>query len=188
MALLTSNLRSRTLATVVVTVMLCAHATLQTPETLENDVKAAFLFNFTKFVDWPDTAFGTTDEALRICVIADAAFTRSVDRIVAGETVRGRPLQRITPSSAELTRCHVLYMGAAHSEEAERLLAAVDRAPVLTVGETPTFMTYGAAISFVVMNNRVRFDINPRAAERAGLTVSSKLLRVARQVETKGRS
>ena len=188
MALLTLILRSRLPATAVIALALCARPALQTPETLENDVKAAFLFNFTKFVDWPDAAFATTDEPLRICVVAEAAFTRSVDRIVAGETVKGRPLQRVTPSTAELTRCHVLYIGPAHLQTADQLLASVDRAPVLTVGDSPAFLAHGAAISFVVMNDRVRFDINPRAAERAGLMVSSKLLRVARQVEPKGRS
>src|ERR671919_597176 len=77
-------------------------AAAQRPETLENDVKAAFLFNFTKFVDWPQTAFAGATDPLRVCVVADAAFTSSVDRIIAGETVCGRPLRRVVPGPSEL--------------------------------------------------------------------------------------
>ena len=97
-------------------------------------------------------------------------------------------MQRMTPSPSELTRCHVLYIGTPAAAAAERLLASVERAPVLTVGETPAFAMLGGAISFVVVNDRVRFDINLGAAERGGLTISSKLLRVARHIDTRGRS
>ena len=160
---------------------LCTVVRAQEAESLENDVKAAFLFNFTKFVDWPAAAFHDSAEPLRICVLADAAFTRSLDGIIAGETVRGRPLRRVTPAASDVARCHVLYIARSESRQVQTLLSSVAGAPVLTVGESPQFNAYGGVISFVLVNGRVRFDINPRAAERAGLTVSSRLLRIARK-------
>lgn len=173
----------RVLAVLAAVLALGVRPALQTPDTLENDVKAAFLFNFTKFVDWPEAAFEGTSDPLRMCVVADAAFTASVDRIIAGETVRGRPLRRVVPDASELPRCHVLYVGTAETDQADKLLSSVGRAPVLTVGETSRFMAHGGAIAFVVVNGRVRFDVHLRNAERAGLTISSKLLRVARDIK-----
>ena len=185
MALLTRRQRRRTSSALTLSLALCAYPLAAAQETLENDVKAAFLFNFAKFVDWPPAAFRSPADPLRICVIADATFTRSVDRIIAGETVRGRALQRVTPLGAEVERCHLLYV-AARAPEAQRVLSSLERLPVLTVGETPGFLADGGVISFVMVNDRVRFDVNLRAAERAGLTLSSKLLRVARHVEQGG--
>ena len=187
MPILTASAARRVLATAAVALALWAGPAAQAPETLEKDVKAAFLYNFTKFVDWPQSAFESTTEPLRVCVVADAAFTRSVDRIIEGETVRGRPLRRVVPGPTEVARCHVLFVGAPETERARELLASVGRAPVLTVGESRRFIEQGGAISFIVVNDRVRFDVNTRATDRAGLTVSSKLLRVARRLEEHGR-
>ena len=187
MALLRSRLSSRIVATIALAAVLCSRPAAQPSDTLENDVKAAFLFNFTKFVDWPESAFEAANDPLRMCVVADASFTRSLDRIIAGETVRGRRLHRVVPAPSELPRCHVLYVGTAESRRPERLLSSVSGAPVLTVGESPRFTEQGGAIAFVLVNDRVRFDVNLRAAERAGLTFSSKLLRVARNIQESGR-
>ena len=116
-------------------------------------------------------------------MVADAAFTRSVDEIIAGETVRGRALQRVTPATSELARCHVLYFGKAESARAEKLLSGLGAAPVLAVGDSPEFLDHGGTIAFALVNDRVRFDVNVVAAQRAGVTISSKLLRIAREVK-----
>jgi hypothetical protein len=188
MALLIPSTSRGFLAIVGAALLCCAHPAAQAPETLENDVKAAFLFNFTKFVDWPAAAFAGETDTLRVCVVADAAFTRSVDRIIEGETVRGRPLRRVVPGPSEIARCHVLYVGDSEMARAHTFLSSVGYAPVLTVGESPRFIEQGGTISFIVVNDRVRFDVNLRAAARARLTVSSKLLRVARHLEEHGPS
>lgn len=149
---------------------------------VENDVKAAYLFNFTKFAEWPQ-AEAQAGEPFRVCVMADSAFSRSVDATIAGESVLGRPLVRLTPQSPEAARnCQLLYIGAAERERGPRVLAAVRDRPVLTVGDWTRFLDSGGTIQFVVENNRVRFDINPRAAGRSGIRLSSKLLRVARTI------
>ena len=151
--------------------------------TLENDVKAVFLYNFTKFIDWPAPA-APQPGAFRVCVLADADFAQAVDRTIAGETVDGRPLERLEPQSPDQVRsCGILYVGRSHTERSARFIAAARNLPVLTVGEGSAFLQQGGAIGFVLDNNRVRFDINVAATQRSGLRVSSKLLRVARSVD-----
>jgi hypothetical protein len=158
-------------------------ARAQSPQpSLENDVKATFLYHFTKFVEWPPPS--QPDEPFRVCAVADAAFIAALDRTVADESVAGRPLARADARSAdEARRCAILYIGAEYAAHAAPLLAAVRDLPVLTVGEGTSFIKQGGAIGFVLENNRVRFDISQRALQRAGLKASSKLLRVARNVE-----
>ena len=156
-------------------------------ETLENDIKATFLYNFTKFIEWPGPP-PQSSEPFRLCVLADSEFTTAVDRIIAGEFVEGRPLERTEPQSADdARRCGILYVARGHGERGAPLVAAVRQLPVLTVGDSPRFVENGGAIEFVLENNRVRFDVSPSAAQRSGLQVSSKLLRVARHVVEGGR-
>jgi hypothetical protein len=162
---------------------LCLSTTVLAQEALENDVKAAFLYNFTKFVEWP-TSPAQNSEPFRICVVADDEFVRSVDRIIEGETVLGRRLVRTIPQSTQDARaCAILYVSRATGERGTRLTSAVRDVPVLTVGDSPRFLEQGGAIGFVVENSRVRFDVSASSIQRAGLKVSSKLLRVARSVD-----
>jgi len=147
---------------------------------LENDVKAAFLYNFTRFVEWPPSP---PDEPFRLCAVADTAFIAALDRTLADESVGGRPLVRAETRSVEDARhCSILYVGSGHSEQGAPLLAAVRDLPVLTVGEGSQFLKKGGAIGFLLENNRVRFEISLAAVQRSGLKASSKLLRVARSV------
>lgn len=161
-----------------------ALAAEQRTATAEDDIKAAFLFNFTKFVEWP--AVDRT-RPFRICTVAEPAFGTAVERAITGETAGGRPIERVTPPTPEAARaCHILFVGRHESDRIERWMAAVRGAPMLVVGESRTAWDRGAHISFVVDENRVKFDVNPDAAGRVGLTVSSKLLRVARTVAGRG--
>lgn len=155
----------------------------QSPEpSLENDVKAAFLYHFTKYVEWP--APSTPDEPFRLCALADTTFIATLDRTIGDESVGGRRLVRAEPRSVDdARRCAILYVGRGYAEQAAPLLAAVRDLPVLTVGDGAPFLRHGGAIGFFLENNRVRFDISLRAVQRSGLKASSKLLRVARTVE-----
>ena len=158
----------------------------QRTATAEDDIKAAFLFNFTKFVEWPAT---DRTRPFRICTVAEPAFGTAVDRTIAGETAGGRPIEHVTPPTPDAARaCHMLFVGRLESDRLERWLGAVRGAPLLVVGESRAAWDRGAHINFVVDENRVKFDVNPDAASRAGLTVSSKLLRVARSVAGRGGS
>jgi hypothetical protein len=150
-------------------------------DTLETDVKAAFLYNFTRFVEWPGAPAG---DRFTICVVGDAALASSLDAIITGEEAGGRPLTRMEPTTPDDARlCQILFVGGGDQQKGSALLAAVQQSPVLTVGDPPTFLQQGGVIRFVRDAKNVRFDISTAAMRRAGLKVSSKLLRVARRVE-----
>lgn len=148
----------------------------------EYEVKAAFLLNFTKFVDWPAAAFTAPNAPLTICVLGRDPFGRVLDQIVQGEAVDGHKLEvrRIT-EAPPAGSCQVVFVNPSE-EDLTKLLSGF-RAGVLTVGEGETFVRRGGVIGFVIENRRVRFDINRSAAERAGLRLSSRLLSVAKSVE-----
>ena len=155
----------------------------QRTATAEDDIKAAFLYNFTKFIEWPGPA---PSEPFRICTVAEPAFASALDRTIAGESVNGRPIQRITPPTPDTARtCAILFLGRMENDRAERWIAAVRSLPVLVVGESRAVWDRGAQINLVVEDNRVKFDVNADTAAQAGLTISSKLLRVARNVSPK---
>jgi len=151
-------------------------------EPLEYQVKAAFLLNFTKFVDWPPAAFGDEHSPLSICILGEDPFGNALREIVKGEAVKGRELSisRIARTPAPKA-CQVLFISRAE-KDARKVLAELGPG-VLTVGEGDRFLQDGGVISFVIENRRVRFDIGQRAAARAMLTISSRLMNVARSVE-----
>ena len=156
----------------------------QRSATAEDDIKAAFLFNFTKFVEWPAS---DPTQPFRLCTVAGPAFGSAVDRTVTGETAGGRPIRHVAPPNPDAARaCQILFVGRLENDRIERWLSALRDAPMLVVGESRAAWDRGAHINFILEENRVKFDVNPDAASRAGLTVSSKLLRVARKVAGRG--
>ena len=182
MAFLIARRASRSAS--VIALLLLAPAVLhaQGVEAGENAVKAAFLYNFTKFVSWPAAAFEDPATPFSVCVVADPPLRRSIEGMLAGESVGGRPLQVMTPDASSVRRCHLAYFGGRTSDADAKILGRLKQAPVLTVGEGERFLALGGHISFVLEDNRVRFDVNKEAVDRSGLTMSSKLLRVARRV------
>lgn len=151
-------------------------------ESLEYPVKSAFLLNFTKFVEWPSTAFEAADSPIAICILGDDPFGSALDQIVAGETVNGRKITIVRIRRAPAPRmCQVVFVSRPEKEAAS-LLASLEPG-VLTVGEGDNFLRDGGMIAFVLENRRVRFSANQAAAENAGLKISSRLLTVARSVK-----
>jgi len=180
--------RSRPPATLLVCLALwggpIAARGAEAPEepSLEYRVKAAFLMNFPKFVQWPPTAFPSDQSPIPVCTLGDDVFGAALDQMVAGESANGRKLvvQRLQNLPVPKS-CRVLFV---NLEEKARARALGELDPgVLTVGEGDRFLREGGMIAFVVENRRVRFDINQTAAENAGLRMSSQLLKVARVVE-----
>ncbi|HWM90379.1 MAG TPA: YfiR family protein [Thermoanaerobaculia bacterium] len=150
--------------------------------TSEHAVKAAFLYNFAKFVEWPEGTFRSPGEPLAFCVLAEGSFGNELERTVAGKTVAGRPVTvRRLSQLAGLDKCHILFVGASESPRFDQILAAVGERPVLTVGEEEGFTRAGGIISFVVRSSRVRFLIDRETAGRAGLRLSSRLLELAEE-------
>jgi hypothetical protein len=152
------------------------------PAAVEANIKAVFLFNFSKYVTWPAAKMGDRSPAeLRICATANDGFFTILKSAVQGEEVDGKPLLPIALDGLdEAKSCQILFVGNAQSPDGRAWLAAVGNAQVLTVADG--VLTDDTVIAFVRDENRIRFDINRAAAARRGLNVSSKLLRLARQV------
>jgi hypothetical protein len=146
---------------------------------VEYQVKAAFLFNFTKFVEWPDDVF-LENGPLRLCIVGADPFGASLDGIVRGETVNGRPLAIDRHRAlADLSACQLLFVSRSEQGRMREILNAVDGDSVLTVGDSPSFLADGGMIEFRLEGSKVRFAIDPAKADRCRLKISSKLLRLA---------
>ena len=154
----------------------------------ERELKAVFLYNFAKFVEWPPGGFPEPPAPVTLCVLGDDAVGESLEAVVKGETLNGRRLVVRRPRDAQQARdCHVLFVGPAEKGRIPEVLTALRGTSVLTVGDGGDFLDHGGMIRFFLEQNRVRFDINLDAAERSHLSLSSKLLRLARAVNPQRR-
>jgi hypothetical protein len=155
-------------------------AQAQSPASLEYQVKAAYLLNFTKFVEWPATAFSAPDTPITICVLGEDPFGPALDRIVEGESVNGRAVRaRRSVPEANPQGCHVVFISRSERTAIAQIVSDLRGSRVLTVSEVPGFAGAGGMIDFIIEEGKVRFYINAAAAQAAGLTLSSRLLRVA---------
>ncbi len=154
----------------------CLHAQRSSPN--EYEVKAAYLYDFGKFVAWPSKA-ATVDE-FPICVLGEDPFGAALDATIAGETINGKKVvvNRIAKAQ-EAVSCRILFISASEERQLKDILATLDKTSVLTVSDIPQFTRRGGMIQFVIDANRVRFEVNVTTAQRAGLTLSSQLLKVA---------
>lgn len=149
----------------------------------EYAVKAAFLYNFTKFVEWPPETFPDERSQFRVCVLGDDPFGKGLG-VIGDESVAGRRISLLR--SGEIRQpedCQILFISRSEKERLPQLLAELGRAPVLTVGDSGGFLDQGVIINFTLEGSKVRFEINQEAAERAGIKISSKLLRLATRVK-----
>lgn len=150
----------------------------------EYRLKAAYLYNFAKFVEWPPNALATETSPIVIAVFGDNPFGASLDQVVNGRTVNGHPVTvRYVHRPAELEGAHLVFVSRNVRTE---ILGQLAGKSVLTVGEGDGFLPAGGMIQFVVVENRVRFAIAEPVAQRAGLKISSQLLALA--VPEKGAS
>lgn len=155
-------------------------AAAQSSGPTEYQLKAAFLFNFAKFIDWPRSSFASAQAPFSICIYGDDPFGQAIDATLKGQLIRGRGvnIQRVRDPS-QLRHCQVAFIASSERHHLPDVLQIVRGASVLLVGESPGFAANGGAIQFQMEDDRVRFSINPDAAERAGLRISSKLLSLA---------
>jgi hypothetical protein len=146
----------------------------------EYQLKAVFLFNFAKFVEWPPQAFADAHDPFTICVLGDNPFGSSLDDAVRGKTVANRPIVIHLISSPQQARtCQILFVSASEHERMRGILEALKICCLLTVGDTDDFTTNGGIVQFKVNDARVRIEIDAEAAGLANLRISSKLLSLA---------
>jgi hypothetical protein len=144
-----------------------------------HELKAAFLYNFTKFVEWPAETFPERGSRFRICVVGDEPLAGFLEDLVAGEAVRGRPLEVGRHGRARDARsCQILYV--APGEEPEDLwsVPGVGEGRVLTVGESEEFLRAGGLIRYRLVGGRIRLQVNDPARVASRLRISSKLLQL----------
>jgi hypothetical protein len=152
----------------------------QESQPTEYQLKAAFLFNFAKFIEWPPQAFAASSSPLVLGVLGTNSFGGDFDKILRGKALNDRPLvvREVLPPERG-TNCHILFISASHKPRLPEILKGLRGSSVLTVGETDGFIEAGGMINFVPEGNKIRFQINDTAAKQAGLKISSKLLSLA---------
>lgn len=173
---------SRRLCLIVVGLLLATAVALPAaePKPTEYDVKAAFLYNFARFVEWPE---GARQDTLRIGILGKDNFGNAFDAVL-GRARQPQPVvvQRVDQVD-ELGPCHILFVSDSERRHVAPTIASVAGRPILTVSDLEGFAERGGIVCFVTRQSKIRFQINPAAAERAGLRLSAKLLRLAELVE-----
>jgi hypothetical protein len=155
----------------------------------EYQVKAAYLYNFGRFVKWPTGVAAGKGDAFPVCVFGRDPFGRILDSTLAGEALEGKPVAiRRIAREQDAADCRILFVSSTEERHLKEILAAIDQAAVLTVSDIPGFSRRGGMIQFIMDGDRVRFEINLATAEDARLVLSSELLKVAAAVRRKDRS
>jgi hypothetical protein len=154
-------------------------ATNKTPT--ENEVKAAYVYNFAKFVSWPSQAFSSPNDPIKIGVFGDNEFESLLESIVKDKTVQEHPIKVChIKLPADFSSPHILYIGASELKRFKQIAEELRNLPVLTITEADTSFPSKGIMNLFVENGKVQFDVDIAKAERAHLQISSKLLRLAR--------
>lgn len=150
----------------------------------EYQVKARFLSNFARYVDWPSGSFQAANDPIVICVLGPNPFGRALDQAVDGKEVDGRPfLVRWISDIPPNLPCHILFVPSSQQQRFRSRAGSLERSGILTVGETQGFPADGGMINFKLEDGRVRFQINQEASGRERLRISSKLLSLAQPLK-----
>lgn len=174
---------------VAATILACtATARAQSPDSVESAeylIKAGYVYNFAKLVEWPSAA-RRTDRPMVIGVLGNDAFAAVLARVVDGKTIDGRPfvVKQLRISDFRNCGCQILFLGAGESARTDDVIQFQNAASVLTIAEGPEFATRGGVIALALEDSRVRFTVNIDAAARASLNISSRLLTLAHIVHS----
>ncbi|PYX78527.1 MAG: DUF4154 domain-containing protein [Acidobacteria bacterium] len=153
-------------------------------------IKAGFIYNFANLVQWPAATFPQPDSPIVIAILGQDHFGTTLDRVLQGKKVNGRPflikrlksVPELLKSVAELKEYQILFISSSEMPRLAEAIQIVKGIPVLTIGETPGFAKNGGMINLILEDNRVRFEVNVEAAKEADLNISSRLLALARIV------
>ena len=145
-------------------------------------IKAAFVYNFAKFIEWPDSQEDTSDKPMVLCILGKGPINAAFDSL-KGKKLHNRPLKVQHVSEAKDAKgCHILFVTSSEKKKVKRVLDTFAENPVLTIGDMEGFVSNGGVIELVMDERRIRFDINIKAAKKAELTISSRLLKLARKI------
>jgi hypothetical protein len=158
-------------------------AASQTRQLTESEVKAGFVFNLTKFVDWPEGVLADVRDPIILCIVGGDPLGNVLNRVVYGQSVRGRTISvRRYEFGQDLRHCQVLFVSGSEQARVSQIVESLRRASVLTVSDADRFAEAGGVVEFAVEGDRVRFIINRDAASQAKLQISAKLLTLGRVI------
>jgi hypothetical protein len=158
-----------------------AHA--QSAKPTDYEVKAAYLYNFGRFVEWPVKITAAQAGAFSICVLGEDPFGPALDATLAGEKIGNQKVvARRISSPQESIDCQILFISASEANRLNKIIDSLDKTAVLTVSDIPHFSQHRGMIQLMLEGSRIRFEVNLTATQRAGLTLSSELLKVATAV------
>jgi hypothetical protein len=153
----------------------------------EYQVKAAFLFHFAQFVDWPGDVLNARDPSLKLCILDDEPRRQELQSTIEGKTIGSRLFHvRLIGQPQDIQGCNILFLSRDETRRQTAILKSLHGIPVLTVGETSNFLSDGGMIRFHIEEDKIRFDINLEAAESSHLKISSRLLLLATSVTRGG--
>ncbi|UZE97131.1 YfiR family protein [Alkalimarinus alittae] len=168
--------RGKSVVQIAILLLLTLSATVQARS--ENDVKAVYLYNFIKFITWPEEP---TNSSINICIYGDNPFGIQSQKLNTLK-VRNRPLQIIYPNKIDLPNCTVVFIAPSEEVFTGELLARINNSPILTISDIENFTEKGGMIGFIKLGNVVKFDINLKKARETNIQISSKLLELANHV------
>jgi YfiR/HmsC-like len=161
--------------------LVAASAAAQSPE---YQLKAAFIYNFAKFAEWPPEAFASEATPLSLCIQGQDSFGAALDA-VARKSVQSRTISlRRGLKDTELKDCHILYSNEGDTQRARETLASLGHLAVLTIGDRSGFLDAGGMVELVTADNRVQFEVNLEALKRANLRLSAQVLKLAKAVHS----
>jgi hypothetical protein len=153
----------------------------------EADLKAAFLYNFTKFVEWPTEAFAREDSPFIVGIYGDDEFVSTLRTLLHDKKAHGHSFEvRKLSSPQDAKTCQILFFRDSETRKFSQIYDTIKKLPILTVGEGSEFLDAGGMFALFFEDKQLRFEVNPAPAENAKLSVSSKLLRLARKVRKGG--
>lgn len=152
-------------------------------ESSEYLIKAGFIYNFAQLVQWPAGTFAQADSPIVIGIFGPDPFGGIIDRVIENKKLDGRSLVvKRLKRGASIKDCNILFVSAAEASHLDEVIQSTKGMPILTIGETPGFAAHGGVINLTLEGNKVRFEVNIDAAKQANLSISSRLLALARIV------
>jgi hypothetical protein len=144
------------------------------------EIKAAFIYNFAQFTQWPDSAFASNDSPFVLAFIGDSPLGPALEKVLDGKSIAGHPIVlKHLDTASQISGCHLLFVSESADSHLDDIFNAIGNQPILTVGETTKFMWGGGIIRFFIADGRIRFEIDPDAADKAALRLSSRLMSLA---------
>jgi hypothetical protein len=157
--------------------------TADSPDSSEYLIKAGFIYNFANLMQWPANTFSSPDSPIVIAIVGTDTSGGILDEVLAGKKVNGRPFAvKHLKRGMDLKGCNIVFVSASETAHLDEILHLVKNLPILTIGETPSFALRGGIINFIVVDDKVRFEVNVEAAKQADISISSRLLALAKIV------